>query len=76
MAPKTSVDFVATQIAKMAEMGASEAEIDISDSKDSFEGSVPEETQRFRDRKSRQVTSMWISDSLTRFCKASSGIFR
>ena len=30
MASKTSVDFVASPIAKMAEMGASEAEIDIS----------------------------------------------
>ena len=53
MASKTSVDFVATQIAKMAEMGASEAEIDIYLTSKGFSSrdQYLKRLKRFRDRK-------------------------
>ena len=53
MASKTSVDFVATQIAKMAEKGASEAEIDIYLTSKGFSSrdQYLKRLKRFRDRK-------------------------
>ena len=53
MASKTSVDFVATQIAKMAEMGHSEAEIDIYLTSKGFSSrdQYLKRLKRFRDRK-------------------------